>query len=170
MESLRKGVIKALSNRAPPTILLVGETGVGKSSVLEFIANVLTGNDIDHYNFNILDHTNERGGSDNQSWTTSGPHLRTYEQERQDGEYRRCWTSWLLHNVIPKVHLLDTPGFANTRGIQQDELHKSIATQIKKHIDSLTAIIVLVNETVPGVTIGTYNVLSTLSTILPNGL
>jgi len=44
---------------------------VGKSSVLEFIANVLAGNDIDHYNFDILDHTNERGGSNNESQTNS---------------------------------------------------------------------------------------------------
>jgi len=55
----------------PYTILLVGETGVGKSSVLELIANVLAGNDIDHYNFDILDRTNEQGGTDNQSQTNS---------------------------------------------------------------------------------------------------
>ena len=53
------------------TILLVGETGVGKSSVLEFIANVLLGNDIDNYNFDILDHDNEEGGSDQESQTNS---------------------------------------------------------------------------------------------------
>jgi len=38
---------------------------------LEFIANVLIGNDIDHFNFDILDRTNEQGGSDNQSQTNS---------------------------------------------------------------------------------------------------
>jgi hypothetical protein len=42
----------------------VGETGVGKSSVLEFIANVVIGND-------ILDHTNEAGGSTSESQTNS---------------------------------------------------------------------------------------------------
>ena len=45
------------------------------------------------------------------------------------------------------------PGFTDTRGIHQEELHKSIATQIKEHIDSLTSVIVLVNGTVPGVTL-----------------
>ena len=64
------------------TILLVGETGVGKSSVLEFIANVLAGNDINHYNFNILDQTNERGGSNNQSQTNS---TRLYELMSNNG-------------------------------------------------------------------------------------
>ena len=68
--------------KAPYTILLVGETGVGKYSVLELIANVIAGNDIDHHNFNILDRTNERGGSNNQSQTNS---TRLYEFTNKNG-------------------------------------------------------------------------------------
>jgi predicted ATP-binding protein involved in virulence len=73
VKSIRKGVIKISNNKAkaPPTILLIGETGVGKSSVLQLIGNVLAGNNIDHYNFEILDHTNEQESSNNQSRTTS---------------------------------------------------------------------------------------------------
>ena len=60
---------------------------------------------------------------------------------------------------------------ADTRGIQQDELHKkSIATEIKKHIDSVTAILVLANGTVPRITVGTDYALSTLSAIFPKAL
>jgi hypothetical protein len=60
---------------------------------------------------------------------------------------------------------------ADTRGIQQDEIHKrSIATQIQKHIDSVTAVLVLANGTVPRVTVGTDYALSTLSTIFPKSL
>ena len=64
-------MIKTSKNeaRTPYTMLLVGETGVEKSSVLQLIANVLAGNDIDHYNFDILDHTNEHDGFQNQSRT-----------------------------------------------------------------------------------------------------
>jgi putative ribosome biogenesis GTPase RsgA len=82
--SLKQGVIKTARNqaKAPYTILLLGETGVGKSSALELIANVLTGNDIDHYDFNILDHSNERGGSNNQSQTNSA---RIYELTSSNG-------------------------------------------------------------------------------------
>ena len=64
------------------TILLVGETGVGKSSLLELIANILLGNDVDHYNLYTLDHSNEQGGSDNQSQTNS---VHLYEFTSKNG-------------------------------------------------------------------------------------
>ena len=83
MESLKKGIITSKNEaKAPYTILLVGETGVGKSSVFELIANVFAGNDIDHYNFHTLDHTNEQGGSNNQSKTNSA---RLYELTSKNG-------------------------------------------------------------------------------------
>ena len=84
VESLKKGIVKTSKNKvnAPYTILLVGETGVGKSSVLEFIANTLIGNDIDHYDFQILDHANEQSGSENQSQTNSA---RMYEPSSKNG-------------------------------------------------------------------------------------
>lgn len=79
IESLKIGIIKL---KAPCTILLVGETGVGKSSVLEYIANVLLGSDIDHDEFNILDPTNEQGGSGHQSQTNS---VHLYEFTSKNG-------------------------------------------------------------------------------------
>jgi hypothetical protein len=58
---------------------------------------------------------------------------------------------------------------ADTRGVQQDDLHKrSIAAQIKKHVDSVNAILVLTNGTVPRLTVGTDYALSTLAAIFPN--
>jgi hypothetical protein len=49
---------------------------------LELIANVITGKDIDHCSFDILDRTNEQGGSDNQSQTKSA---RLYELKSKNG-------------------------------------------------------------------------------------
>ena len=82
--SLKQGIIKTVKTqaKAPLTILLLGETGVGKSSALELIANVLAGNDIDHYDFSILDHSNEQGGSNNQSQTNMA---RIYELTSSNG-------------------------------------------------------------------------------------
>jgi len=49
---------------------------------LQLIANVLTGNDIDHYDFNILDHNNEQGDSAKQSQTISA---RLYKLTSKNG-------------------------------------------------------------------------------------
>ena len=83
--SLGMGIINISKNQAtnaPYTILLVGESGVGKSSFLELITNVLAGNDIDHYNFKILDHANEQDGPDDQRQTSS---VRLYELTSKNG-------------------------------------------------------------------------------------
>ena len=84
VKSLRKGVIKTSRNKeeSPYTILLVGETGTGKSSLLEFIANILIGKPLNGYNFNILDQKNEQGGSSGQSQTNS---VRIYEITSKSG-------------------------------------------------------------------------------------
>ena len=51
--------------------------------MLELIANVLAGNDTDHYNFDILDQINEQGASiNNQSHTNSA---RLYEFTSKNG-------------------------------------------------------------------------------------
>ena len=78
-----QGIIRTRANPAKTsyTILLVGETGVGKSSFLELIANVLHGNDIDHYDLDALDHTNEPSGSD-ESQTSS---VRRYQFTSKNG-------------------------------------------------------------------------------------
>jgi len=84
VDSLMQGIIKTRDNKAkaPYNIVLVGETGVGKSSLLELIANVLSGNDADHYDLDILNPTNAQDDSNNQSRTNSA-HL--YELRSNNG-------------------------------------------------------------------------------------
>ena len=68
--------------QAPYTILLVGETGTGKSSILEFIGNVLKGKGADCFDLKILDCSNEQGGSGGQSQTNFA---RIYEFSSTNG-------------------------------------------------------------------------------------
>ena len=42
--------------------------------------------------------------------------------------------------------------------------------QIKEHLDSITAVLILANGTVPGMTVGTSHALSALSALLPETL
>lgn len=73
IDLLKHGIITAPKNdaNAPYTILLVGETSAEKSSLLKFIANVLLGNDIGHYDLDILDRLPNNGGAVGQ---TALPH------------------------------------------------------------------------------------------------
>jgi septin family protein len=73
VESLKQGIIKTSKNnvQADYTILLVGETGVGKSTFMEFLANVLLGNNVERYDFEVLDRSNEQNGPSTQSQTNS---------------------------------------------------------------------------------------------------
>ena len=68
--------------QAPYNIIIVGETGVGKSSFLTYLANVLLGNDIDHYDSKTLNCPNQQGGAGNQSDTNSA---RLYELMSKNG-------------------------------------------------------------------------------------
>ena len=71
VESLKMGVIRRTENetKAPYTILLVGETGAGKSSLLVLIANILSGRTLGNYDLDILDRNNELDVPDHQSKT-----------------------------------------------------------------------------------------------------
>jgi len=59
----------------------------------------------------------------------------------------------------------------DTRGVRQDEIHKkSIVTEIQKHMDFISAVLILANGTVRRISVGLDSALSTLAAILPKTL
>ncbi|KAK2459282.1 hypothetical protein APHAL10511_008703 [Amanita phalloides] len=151
--NLGQGIIQTNKNRSKEfTILLVGETGTGKTSFLSLLANVAVGHK-PHEFMNFHDDSIEAGGGPKHSQINMA---KAYE-----------FTS--INGI--KIIILDTPGLADTRGLAQDELHKaSIASAIKESITAVNAVIILANGTVPRLGVATDYALSTLSSIFPRTL
>ena len=148
--SVRK--IFCLINPLQPLASAVGETGTGKTTFLSFLGNVLNGNGPNHYTFSH-DRANESGGRMNQSQTNSA---KVYQ-----------FTS---RNDIT-VRILDTPGFADTRGFDRDEQHKaSIAGVIENSIPTVHAVIILANGTEARLGAATDYAMTTLTSIFPTTL
>ncbi|KAF8346281.1 hypothetical protein F5887DRAFT_1132409 [Amanita rubescens] len=151
VNDLGKGILRTKMN-VIYTILLVGETGKGKTSFLSLLANVLKGNDPKQYKF-FHDESNEAGGAKAQSQTNSA---KLYELTSKNGI---------------TVRILDTPGLADTRGIARDEKHKaSIAEAIEQSIPIINAVIILANGTEERLGVATDYALTTLSSIFPRTL
>ncbi|KAF8333284.1 hypothetical protein F5887DRAFT_893774 [Amanita rubescens] len=152
-ERLGRGIIKTDRNKSKQfTILLVGETGTGKTSLLSLLGNIVVGRKPEQF-VTFHDISIEAGGGEKQSQTNEA---KVYKFRSRNGV---------------RITILDTPGLADTRGLAQDELHKaSIATAIKENISTVNAVIILANGTIPRLGAATDYALSTLSSIFPRTL
>ncbi|KIL58591.1 hypothetical protein M378DRAFT_86306 [Amanita muscaria Koide BX008] len=154
VNELARGIIKTRMNkfREYTILLVVGETGTGKTTFLSLLANILSGRNVGEYVF-IHDEDNEAGGSERHSQTMFA---KPYLFDSNNGV---------------KVTILDTPGLVDTRGLEQDKQHKaSIVTAIKDHIPTVNAVLILANGTLPRLGAATDYALSTLSSIFPRSL
>ncbi|KAG8738667.1 hypothetical protein FRC10_006614 [Ceratobasidium sp. 414] len=147
-EVIHSGPLKP-TNKAAFTILLIGETGSGKTSFMSLLANLLRGNGP----FGLQDYhdtSKESGLSKTQSQTTKAT---LYEITAADGT---------------KFHILDTPGLADTRGIEQDRIHKEeINNAIQEFVSSIDAVIIMANGTVERLTVVTDYTLNIICSMFP---
>ncbi|KAJ3835285.1 hypothetical protein F5878DRAFT_628361 [Lentinula raphanica] len=153
MANSRKTTIQPLQWAKPQiNLILLGETGVGKTAMLNLLANVCAG--VELKDFRPAHKTeNERGGSQSGSQTNI-PEL--YIISGANGN---------------QIRILDTPGLADTRGIDINNEHKAaIASAIKEHFTTIDAIIILANGTLARLGAATQFTLTTISTMFPNSL
>ena len=112
----------------------------------------MAGHTPDKYAF-AHDKSNEAGGSESHSQTKSA---KLYEFKSNNGI---------------KFRILDTPGLADTRGIDQDEQHKAcIVEAVTSEITTVHAIVIVANGTLPRLGAPTDYALWSISSMFPRTL
>ncbi|KAG8738670.1 hypothetical protein FRC10_006617 [Ceratobasidium sp. 414] len=134
------------------TILLIGETGSGKTSFMSLLASLLHGRgpfDLDDYH----DEDKQSGLPANQSQTTGAT---VYNFTSSDGR---------------RFQILDTPGLADTRGINQDKIHKEeINNAIQNTVTTIDAVIIVANGTVQRLNVATDYALNVICSMFPRSI
>ncbi|KAG9086617.1 hypothetical protein FS749_003522 [Ceratobasidium sp. UAMH 11750] len=134
------------------TILLIGETGTGKTSFMSLLVNLFNGNGALELR-DWHDHSNESGLDKSQSQTTKPTFYTMTTSDRM------------------RLQILDTPGLADTRGVEQDNKHKAeINKAINKSVTSIDAVLIMANGTVERLTVATEYTLSVITSIFPRSI
>ncbi|CAE6460996.1 unnamed protein product [Rhizoctonia solani] len=148
----KRGAFKFPKKKDVLTILLIGETGSGKTAFMSLLLNLLEGKgpfELEEKYF-----MDAQSGLDRtQSQTTEA---RLYSFTTED-------------NV--KIQILDTPGLADTRGIQEDMKHKDrIYRAIQDLIKRIDGIMIVANGRIERLTAATDYTLNILATLFPRSI
>ncbi|CAF1034179.1 unnamed protein product [Rotaria magnacalcarata] len=145
-----------------PNILLIGETGAGKSTFINYLYNYfnkgelnnlknvipckyhpITTEEFSHHELNINDNT----------------------QSKTNGCTRYIFTD----RTINKQYLfIDTPGLSDTRSVAQNEINMNKIIETVTQLDNLTAIILIVNGSMSRLTMNFRYAINCLNSNIPD--
>ncbi|KAH3697919.1 uncharacterized protein LOC127862027 [Dreissena polymorpha] len=111
--------LRATQSLKEKTFLIIGETGTGKSTLVDGMANYILGVKWDDpFRFNMVNLEDEEK-------------IKTKSQALSQTEWITCYTipEQVGSRVPYTVTIIDTPGFGDTRGLQQDQ---KIVKQIRE--------------------------------------
>ncbi|CAF1354803.1 unnamed protein product [Adineta ricciae] len=151
---------ETLDTSSMAKILVIGETGSGKSTFINYLTNYFRNGTLQNLRVAIPSRyhpqpTENFGYNENDVNNTS--------QSKTDS----CNQYMFVHNG--KQYLfLDTPGLADTRGAQQDDKNILCIIDAVEHLGGLTAVVIVVNGAVCRLTVNLRNVIARLRGNLPD--
>ncbi|QRW23119.1 AIG1 domain-containing protein [Rhizoctonia solani] len=147
----KTSVLRTL-NKKVLTILLIGETGSGKTSFMSLLLNLFEGNGP----FELKDkHVDEdQSGLDKSKSQTTWARIYTFTTS--DGH---------------KIKIIDTPGLADTRGMDEDKRHKErIHGVIQELATEIDSVMIVANGTIERLSLAMDYTMNTLATWFPRSI
>ncbi|CAE6462738.1 unnamed protein product [Rhizoctonia solani] len=128
---------------------VLGETGCGKTAFLSLLLNLFKG----YGPFELEDENDERAESGLEKQETQTSDATLYTFTTPDGT---------------EIQILDTPGLADTRGIQQDEQHKAkINKAMQEFVTTVDAVVIMANGTTERMATASSYTLNMLASAFP---
>eukprot|EP00735_Rhodelphis_limneticus_P007607 TRINITY_DN20184_c0_g1::TRINITY_DN20184_c0_g1_i1::g.30328::m.30328 TRINITY_DN20184_c0_g1::TRINITY_DN20184_c0_g1_i1::g.30328 ORF type:complete len:237 (+),score=41.11,AIG1/PF04548.11/1.2e-11,MMR_HSR1/PF01926.18/1.2e-11,Dynamin_N/PF00350.18/0.12,Dynamin_N/PF00350.18/0.0021,DUF258/PF03193.11/6.8e-06,IIGP/PF05049.8/8.7e-06,G-alpha/PF00503.15/0.0033,G-alpha/PF00503.15/4.2,Septin/PF00735.13/2.8e-05,GTP_EFTU/PF00009.22/3.4e-05,FtsK_SpoIIIE/PF01580.13/0.00011,FeoB_N/PF02421.13/0.39,FeoB_N/PF02421.13/0.6 len=159
VSAVQSVLFSAPTSKAPINILVLGETGCGKSTFINTLTNYFRGGSLKNLKIAIktkfLDPTEEWNHSENDA------------SDRTKSQTNACHTySFSFEGT--KYNIIDTPGLSDTRGTGQDDENLNNILETAENLDSLAAVILLLNGTNARMTINLKNVMVRLRNSIPD--
>ena len=150
-------LVKGHSTNHPLRMLLIGETGSGKTSFLNLLCNSKLieelGTNIDAAKLDRIRQYNDLTIEDS---TARAMESKTSEAKFYDTEVCKM-----------EMTVIDTPGFGDSRGIEQDKENVKKIIDALKHEDCINCVCLIINGRQARMSANLKYVLSEVSTILP---
>ncbi|KAB5590314.1 hypothetical protein CTheo_6252 [Ceratobasidium theobromae] len=131
-------------------IVLVGQTGAGKTSFMSLLTNLAKGNTALELE-DAKDKEKESSADQTQSQTNEA-------------------SIYVVNNGNTKINILDTPGLADTRGIEQDRKHAKLINEKIQQMKLIDAVIILADGTRARLEPTMEYTIDTIATMFPRSL
>jgi hypothetical protein len=139
--------------------MLLGETGSGKSTFINFLTNIFNGGNIDKLKVAIPT-----------KYLRSTESYKHDEQDLHDGTKSKTdsCNRYKFEQNGTTFTFIDTPGLSDTRGINADDENLRKIVEAAENTPSIAAIIIVINGTAARLTVNMRNVLVRLRGTLPD--
>jgi GTP-binding protein EngB required for normal cell division len=139
------------AKKAELNILLVGQTGAGKTSLFNYLTNAMKGNKPSKYEYF---------------------HVAKNEEATKDLTKSQTQAAHLYDFSLPSLHIsfIDTPGLGDTRGLKQDEKNVQSIIDKLQELKTLDGVVIIANGTMAREDVNLKYVIESLKGIFPKSI